>query len=136
MAEYSRIASGVLTTLASGGSAPIALPFLPDRISFINYSAQDDASEGDVVKAWWYKGMAQGAAMYDVYAAGPAYSTAVTSSGGISTFQGGQLLQFGAKQQIVSSTKGSPTSFQVTGHGYVTGDVVLLQGLYQSPTTG
>ena len=139
MAEYSRIASGVLTTLSGGGSAPIALPFLPDRISFVNYSAQAAASAGEVPKAWWWKSLVQGGAAYDFYSGGGAYSTAVTTTGGFSTFEAGQLLQFGAKQQVVASTKGSTTSFQVTAHGYVTGDVVLFQGLYETlgpPATG
>lgn len=136
MAEYSRIASGVAIVLSNGGTSPIGLPFLPDRISFVNYDAQASASADEVTKAWWNKPMGQGAAMYDFYDTGPVYSTGVTTTGGFSTFEGGQLLQFGAKKQIVSSTKGLPTTFTVTGHGYSTGDVVLFQGLYQSSTTG
>jgi len=137
MAEYSRIAKGSVVTLAGGGTNPIYLPFLPDRVEFFNYTAMGTPTATQVVKAKWDVVMGQGAAAYDLYASGPAYSSAVTTTGGISTFQGGLLLQFGAKKQVVSATKSaSPTSFVVTAHGYKTGDVVVFQGLYQTSTTG
>jgi hypothetical protein len=46
------------------------------------------------------------------------------------------LFQYGATQQIIGITKASPASINVTAHGYNTGDIVILQGLKQSSTTG
>lgn len=135
MAEYSRIASGVVTTLAGGGTAPINLPFVPNRIKMVNVDAIDDGADGDVVYAQWFSPMGQGTAAYDVLDTGN-LQPRLASSGGFYTFAAGQVLQFGAKKQVVASTKGTTTNFQVTAHGYVDGDVVVFQGLYQSPTTG
>ncbi len=136
MTEYSRLAKGTALVLASGGTAPIKLPFQPDYVEFINYTAQDTPTATWVVKGWWDKNMGQGAATYDFFDTGPVYSTNSTSTNGISTFAAGQLLQYGATQQVVAITKANPAVVTVTGHGYVTGDVVIFQGLYQSSTTG
>lgn len=136
MTEYSRLAKGTATVLASGGTAPINLPFQPDFVEFVNYTAQDTPTATWIVKAWWDANMGQGTATYDFFDTGPVYSTNSTATGGISTFSAGQLLQFGARQQVVGITKASPAVVTVTGHGYVTGDVVIFQGLYQSATTG
>jgi hypothetical protein len=46
------------------------------------------------------------------------------------------MLQYGARQQVVSITKAAAGVVTVTGHGYQSGDVVVFQGLYQSATTG
>jgi len=134
MAEYSRIAKGHVTS--TGRQMAINLPFAPDHVKLINYTAMATPAEGDVVKAYWDVSMGQGYAAYDFYDAGPVYSTAVATSGGISTFEAGQLLQFGARQQVVAMTKADPAVVTVTNHGYASGDVVIFQGLFQSPTTG
>lgn len=134
MTEYSKIAKGALTT--TGGNLVVNLPFLPDRVEFINYTAMATPTQDFVTKGYWNSSMAQGSAMYDFYDTGPVYSTGVTATGGISTFSAGQLLQFGPRQQVVSITKASSAVVTVTGHGYSTGDVVMFQGLYQSTTTG
>ena len=136
MTEYSRQAKGTATVLASGGTAPIYLPFKPDYVEFVNYTAQDTPTATWIVKAWWDANMGQGAATYDFFDTGPVYSTNSTATNGISTFEAGLMLQYGATQQIVSITKANPAVVTVTGHGYSSGDVVLLQGLTQSATTG
>lgn len=132
MAEYSRLAKGSFTS--TGAAKVINLPFQPDSVKLWNYTASAAFTDHRVLKAYWDVVMGQGFAMTDVK--NTTYQTDSVIVNGVSTFSAGQLLQFGAVQQIVTSTKGSTTSFQVTGHGYVVGDVVLFEGLWQSATTG
>lgn len=136
MTEYSRLARGTATVLAAGGTAPIDLPFIPDYVEFINYTAMDTPTATWIIKGYWDKLMGQGFAAFDFFDTGPVYSTNVATTGGVTTFEAGQLLQYGVRQQIVSMSKAAAAVVEVTGHGYVSGDVVVLQGLYQSPTTG
>jgi len=136
MTEYSRLAKGTATVLSAGGTAPINLPFQPDYVEFINYTAMDTPTATWIVKGWWDANMGQGFAAYDFFDAGPVYSTNVATTGGVSTYKAGLLLQYGATQQVVSITKANPAIVTVTGHGYVSGDVVIFQNLYQSTTTG
>ena len=80
--------------------------------------------------------MGQGAALYETITATTlALVPAATTTLGISTFSAGLLLQFGAKQQVIATTK-STSSVNVTAHGYAVGDVVMFVGMYQSSTTG
>ncbi len=138
MAEYSRIAKGHATTLTGGGLAPINLPFQPDTVQWWNFTASTSGgAAGYVTKGYWDVSMGQGAAIYDVVTVTTlAQVAATTTTGGVSTFAAGQLLQYGASVQIVSISKASPASVIATGHGLVSGDVVILTGLYQSTTTG
>jgi hypothetical protein len=62
------------------------------------------------------------------------YQTDSVILNGISSFSAGQLLQFGARKQVVSTTKATNT-IEVTAHGYSTGDVVVFQGLYSTQFT-
>lgn len=135
MAEYSRLAKGYFTS--TGGVVPVYLPFQPDYVELINYTAMATPASGGVTRANWDANMGQGYAAYDVFNATPVLTTAVASSGGISTFSAGLLFQFGAQLQISGITKASPAVVTTASpHGYVTGDVVLFEGLYQSSTTG
>jgi hypothetical protein len=136
MTEYSRMAKGTSTVLASGGIAPVKLPFQPDYVEFINYTAMATPTATWIAKGFWDKNMGQGFLASDFFDTGPVYSTKVASTGGISTFAAGLSLQYGAQFQIVSISKASPASIVATGHGLVSGDVVVLSGLYQSTTTG
>ncbi len=110
MTEYSRMAKGVTTTLAAGGSAPINLPFVPNYVEFINYTAMDTPTATWVTKGYWDALMGQGFAAYDFYDTGPVYSTNVATSGGISTYSAGLSLQYGASKQIIGITKANPAS--------------------------
>lgn len=133
MAEYSRIAKGNFTS--TGASKVINLPFQPDAVEFWNYSAGATPANNGVPYAYWDVSMGQGFALADYFNATPVLSMGAVTANGISSFSAGQLLQFGARQQVVSSTKASPASFEVTGHGYQTGDVVMFQGLYSTQYT-
>jgi len=134
MAEYSRMAKGKFTS--TGAAQVVNLPFKPDYIEIINYSAVATPANHGVPFAKWDANMGQGFAVEEVFNATPVLTTDIVSSNGFSTFSAGQLLQFGPAKQVVASTKGTTTSFQVTSHGYAVGDVVLFEGLFQSSTTG
>jgi len=135
MTEYSRMAKGKLTS--TGAAQVVNLPFQPDFVRFVNYTvANSAATSQNVAAAEWNAQMGQGFAVQQGYNATPTLIYDTVTSAGISTFSAGQLLQFGAAKQVVASTKGTTTSFQVTAHGYAEGDVVLFEGLFQSSTTG
>lgn len=136
MTEYSRMVKGTATVLASGGTAPINLPFQPDYVEFVNYEAYDTPTDTWVANGNWDVNMGQNSGVFQLFNATPVLTTNATTTGGISTFSAGLLLQYGATKQIVSISKADPAVVEVTGHGYVSGDVVIMQGLYQSATTG
>lgn len=133
MAEYSRIAKGHFTS--TGAAKVVNLPFQPDAVEFWNYSAAGTPANNGVPYAYWDVSMGQGFALANYFNATPVLSMGAVTANGISSFSAGQLLQFGARQQVVSSTKANPASFEVTGHGYNTGDVVMFQGLYSTQYT-
>jgi len=135
MAEYSRLARGSFTS--SGAMEAVYLPFVPDEIEIWNNTAAGTPTQDGVPYAFWNVAMGQEAAQTQVFNATPVLTTDLLSSGGFSTFKAGLLFQYGAAQQVVSSTKNAgATVFEVTGHGYSTGDVVVFNGLFQSATTG
>lgn len=141
MAEYSRIAKGHFTS--TGAAQVINLPFQPDFVELWNYTASITPAQHGVPYASWdntttvtISNIVYNPSIIEVFNATPVVTTDYVRSNGISTFAAGQLLQYGARQQVVASTKGTTTSFQVTGHGYAVGDTVIFEGLYQSATTG
>lgn len=142
MAEYSRLAKGHVTTLAAGGTGLINLPFQPDTVKWWNYTAMTTPTDGFVVQGYWDSSMGQGFSLNTIVAttgttpAVTALTTSLSSTGGVSTFAAGILLQYAARKQVVAATKGATTSFQVTAHGYAVGDTVVFEGLYQTSTTG
>ena len=142
MTEYSRMAKGSYTVASGtlGSVVPpakfINLPFQPDAVEFYNYTEAATPAQYGVPYAYWEANMGQGFAQIQAYASGPVLTTDVVTSNGISTFSAGLLLQYGPKKQVVASTKGTTTSFEVTAHGYQVGDTVIFEGLYQSATTG
>ena len=135
MTEYSRIAKGSFTS--TGVSKAIYLPFQPTLVQLINYSAAGTPANHGVPFASWDVSMGQGYAVEQVFNATPVLTTDIVTSNGISSFAAGLSLQYGAQKQISGITKASPAVVTTAAaHGYVTGDVVLFQGLYQSSTTG
>ena len=137
MAEYSRLAK--LTVVSTGGNTMVKLPFVPDYVEFTNQNAvHASPTNGLIPFVRWDANMGQGNAEYQAYNSTPTlvWTDIQSNSGGISTFQAGLSLQFGPRQQIIGATAANPAVFNVTAHGYKVGDVVIFQGLYQSPTTG
>lgn len=140
MAEYSKLARGSFTTAASPVAQYVNLPFQPQQVWLENLTASSAPAQNAVTSAFWDVSMAQGTAAIEyISAASSPWVEAVdfVSSGGISTFSAGLLLQFGPQLQIASTTKGTTTTITTaSAHGLSSGQVVILEGLYQSPTTG
>lgn len=136
MAEYSKIARGSFTS--TGAAQVINLPFKPEYVSFVNYTNAFTApAASQVVKAEWYSSMGQGFAVQNVYDATPDLVMDAVITNGVSTFEAGQLLQYGPTLSISGITKASPAVVTTTAaHNLKSGDVVQFQGLFQSSTTG
>lgn len=134
MTEYSRIAKGSFTS--TGAAKAIYLPFLPDYVELVNYTAATTPANHGVPFAKWDIAMGQGFAVEQVFNATPVLTTDIVIANGISTFSAGLSLQYGARKQIESATKADPVVFTVTAHGYSVGDIVVFEGLYQTSTTG
>lgn len=140
MAEYSKLASGTFTTAASPVAQYVNLPFQPQRVKLLNLTAHSTPAQFSTVRAEWDVNMGQGVAAIEYISAGSApWVEAVdyVSTGGISTFSAGQMLQYGSQLQISGITKANPAVVTTaSAHGLSTGNVVILEGLYQSATTG
>lgn len=135
MAEYSRMAKGRF--VSTGGAQIINLPFQPDYVELINYSAIATPANHGVPFAKWDSNMGQGFAVEQVFNATPVLTTDVVISSGISTFAAGQLLQYGPVLAISGITKAAAgVVTTTTNHNLASGDVVVFQGLFQSATTG
>lgn len=140
MAEYSKIARGSFTTAASPVEQVINLPFAPSMVKLTNYTSYKSPAQYAVTDVIWDTSMGQGVAAlnYLESASAPWIQAAdYVATQGISTFSGGVMLQFGTQLQISGITKANPAVVTTaSAHGLQTGDVVILQGLYQSSTTG
>lgn len=138
MAEYSRLASGMVTS--TGGATAVVCPFLPDYIEISN-STRATAVSG-VTRAWWMRDMGQGSAFLTTTGAGPADGTSFVAAGGagFTTIQAGLALQYGATIFLGASggiTKAASAVVTTTAaHGLVSGNVVVFQNLAQTTTTG
>ncbi len=134
MTEYSRMAKGKFTS--TGAAQVINLPFVPDYVEFINYTAAATPANHGIPSGFWDANMGQGFAVVDLFNATPALITDTVDTNGITTFQAGQLLQYGASQTVSAISKAAAGSVTVTGHGYASGDVVVFSNLYETSTTG
>jgi hypothetical protein len=140
MAEYSRLASGTFTTAASPVAQYVNLPFQPQTVKLYGVTASSTPAQHAVLEAFWDVNMPQGTALikYISAASSPWVASAdYVSAGGISTFSTIPTLQYGSQLQIASTTKGTTTTITTaSAHGLSSGQVVILEGLYQSATTG
>lgn len=136
MAEYSRLAKG--SFISTGAAKVINLPFQPDYVEFFNFTvANSAATSQNVASAKWQAPMGQGTAVQMGYNATPALIYDTVAANGISTFSAGQLNQFGTTLTVTDITKASPAIVTTSvAHGYASGDVVILEGLFQTTTTG
>lgn len=134
------MAKGSFTS--TGAAKIINLPFQPDYVDFVNYSAAATPANHGVPFARWDVSMGQGFAVEQVFNATPVLTTDVVVANGISTFSAGLALQFGPVYQHTGSTdfsisKANPaTVTTTTNHGLASGDVVIFQNLLQTSTTG
>lgn len=140
MAEYSKLASGTFTTAATPVAQVINLPFQPQTVKLYNVTASATPAQFAVSEAFWDVNMGQGTALVSYLSAGSApwnVAADYVTTGGISTFSAGLALQYGAQLQISGITKANPAVVTTaSAHGLSTGNVVILEGLYQSATTG
>lgn len=135
MAEYSKIARGRFTS--TGAAKAIYLPFQPNLIKMINYTAAATPADHGIPYAFWDVDMGQGFGVVSLFNATPVLTTDDVQVNGFSTFSAGLDMQFGARIGISGITKANPAVVTTTAaHGYSTGDIVLFQGLYQSASTG
>lgn len=134
MTEYSKMAKGRF--VSTGGAKIINLPFQPDFVELINYTASASGADNGVPMAWWDANMGQGFAVVDRFAAANQLTTDTVDLNGITTFSAGQLLQYGPTLTVTDITKAAAAQVTVTAHGLTSGDVVILMGLFQTTTTG
>jgi hypothetical protein len=143
MAEYSRLAKGHFTS--TGNAQFVNLPFTPDRVEMWNYTlANAGASASKTLAATWDVSMGQGFAITQSYTSGSALIYDTVTVNGISSFQAGQLLQYGPL--VLLGTTGGAGIAQTSGtvltvttaaaHGLSPGQWVVFQNLYQTATTG
>lgn|SRR5512135_2632965 len=133
MTEYSRMAKGKFTS--TGGAQIINLPFKPDYIELSNYTASAAFTDHSVLSATWDVNMGQGFALTTVKNTTMQTDSVITN--GFSTFSAGQLLQFGPTLVVSDVSKANPAQVTTTtNHNLTSGDVVILEGLYQTSTTG
>lgn len=132
MTEYSKMAKGKFTS--TGFSQIINLPFVPDYVEILNYTASAAFTDHSVLSAQWDANMGQGFAITQVK--NTTYQTDSVIANGISTFQAGQLLQYGASQNVNTIAKATSVVTSSSNHGLASGDVVIFQNLYQTATTG
>jgi len=142
MAEYSRLAKGNYTV--SGGSVGVSppnakiinLPFAPDYVELMNYTAALTPTDDGIPFAFWdasvnvtVSSVVYNPTIVEQFNATPVLSTDLVLTNGISVFSAGLMLQYGAAQQIIGITKASQARVNVTAHGYSVGDTVILQGI-------
>ena len=137
MSEYSKSAKGLVTQALTGNAIQVNLPFQPSLVKLTNYTAYTNFAASDIPWAIWDSSQAQGVAYVGYVGSGPVLEVGYVASSGISTFAAGLALQFGAQLQISGITKASAGVVTTASpHGYASGQVVVLEGLYQSSTTG
>jgi len=140
MSEYNKMAKGTFTS--TGNAQIINLPFQPAFVELYNYSSYATPANHGIPYAAWSSQMGQGTAMVDLFNSTPVLTTGVITTGGISTFAGGTLLQYGtaiplgASGSITSSSATQTNIVTTAAHGLSTGQVVIFQNAYQSSTTG
>lgn len=135
MSEYDKIARGHFTS--TGNAQFINLPFQPQTVEMWNYTASGTPANHGVSYAFWDADMGQGFAIEDVFNGTPVSTTDTVVVNGISTFAAGLMLQYGPQLQIASISKANPAVVTAAApHGLSTGQVVLLEGLYMTSTTG
>ncbi len=139
MAEYSRMARGSFTTAATPVTQIVNLPFQPQRVNLLNYTAYSAPSQYAMTRATWDIAMSQANTTFEYIESATVdwIIAADYTTNGISTFSAGLMLQYGPQLQISGITKANPAVVTTASpHGLNTGDVVILEGLFQTSTTG
>ena len=152
MAEYSRLAQGMITS--NGGQTAVRLPFVPEYIEILNKTRLTGTNSG-VSKAVWEVDMGQGAAFATtttstvgdlttfIAADGGTDETTGSAIGlGFHTIKAGLALQYGPTFLLggsggIAKTNGTTLTVTTTAaHGLTPGNWVIFQNLYETSTTG
>jgi hypothetical protein len=139
MTEYSRMAKGSFTATPTQTAAVINLPFQPDFVEVWNYTNIKTSGASLITRAWWDSNFADAATgvsptLIEGYSSGTVTVFDQIQTNGISTFAAGLALQYGPTKQVIGITKAALARVNVTAHGYVVGDTVLLQGIATTVT--
>lgn len=140
MTEYSKMVKGSFTS--TGGAQIINLPFKPDYVEMTNVTSWKTPANHGVPFAKWDPNFNISNVNYtliNVFNATPVLTsdTVVSSAGGIQVFSAGQLLQYGPTLTVTDITKAAAALVTTSAaHNLSSGDVVILEGLYQTTTTG
>lgn len=141
MTEYSRMVKGEFT--AVGTSKVVNLPFQPDFVEVWNYTNIKTPATTRVTRAWWDASFidttgSTNPTMVEGYGeSATAVSFNRIETLGISSFAAGQLLQYGPTFTVTDITKAAAALVTTSApHGLLSGDVVILEGLFQTSTTG
>lgn len=140
MAEYSKMAHGTFISPGSG-AYPVFLPFEPDFVQVWNLTAAaHPGSSSTPVYEMWNSFLTQGDGLLMEYNGASTNSLITGAAGipnGITSVRAALALQYQNPIQISGITKAGPAIVTTaSNHNYSTGDVVVFEGLYQSPTTG
>jgi len=138
MTEYNKMAKGRFVVTGSPANAQIInLPFKPDYVEFINYTAAASGADNGVPHAYWDALMGQGVAVVERFQAANQLTTDTVDALGISTFEAGLMLQYGTTQLVSTITGANPAVVTASAaHGLKSGDVVIFQNIYETTTTG
>ena len=134
MAQYSKLAQG--TFQSPGQAVVIDLPFTPDYVQIWDLSRINQLFYNNNWYAMWNRFMGPYTSICYQYLTEPLFTvTGVTP--GISPVVNGQALLYGPDMPIANINVGSPTKLLFSyNHNLTTGDVVILENIFQSPTTG
>jgi len=140
MAEYSRKAHGTIL-VTSNGKLFVPTPFIPDFIQVWDISRWGAPVTQNNPYIMWNKFMVPGDGLSIIYNLSlvPSLSMNYASAypNGITPVIEGKELEYGPAMQITGITKANPAVVSTTvPHNLYTGDVVILEGLNQSASTG
>ena len=126
MAQYSKILRGTFTS--TGVNKALYLPMKPDMIEIWNKTKFNTTTNNTGTQAVGFAENNDGTA-YVTASNGTTWLGKTITAGGFTFFSQGSY-SFGAVQALANTfvTQASPANVTVTGHGYVTGDVVWLYG--------
>jgi len=126
MAQYSKILRGTFTS--TGVNKALYLPMKPDMIEIWNKTKYATTTNHTGVSAVGFAEDNDGTA-YLTESNGTAWLGKIVTTNGFTFFSAGSPT-FGAAQAMASTyvTQANPANITVTGHGYNTGDVVLVYG--------
>lgn len=143
MAEYSKIARGSFTFTGSATNPHIVyLPFVPQQVEVWDYTVWGNPTQALNFYTYWNSSLGQGAGINNIWESTgtspstPYMTSALQTTGCISTFSNGPGIVYGSQLPVSQITKASSAVVTVSNHGYLNNDVVVFEGLYQTKPNG